>query len=87
MAHFAEIDDTNKVLRVIVISNEVIENAPALENESLGIEFCKSLYGQNTNWVQTSYSGSFRDRFAGIGYIYDPILDTFIEVTNENISE
>lgn len=79
MAHFAQIDENNVVLQVIVVHNDVIENAPLLENETLGIQFCKDLFGHGTKWVQTSYSGKFRKNFAGIGYFYDPIKDEFME--------
>jgi hypothetical protein len=41
-----------------------------VESEQKGIEFCKSLYGADTNWVQTSYNGSFRGKYAGIGDTY-----------------
>jgi len=55
MAHFAELDNNNTVLRVIVVNNAVIiENG--IESEQKGIDFCKSLYGQNTNWKKTSYN-------------------------------
>lgn len=77
MAHFAELDTNNKVLRVVVISNEVLmENGK--EVESKGIDFCKSLYGSETNWVQTSYNKNFRKNFAGIGNTYSIDLDAFI---------
>jgi hypothetical protein len=77
MAHFAEIDETNTVLRVIVVhNNELLING--VESEDAGIAFCRSLYGENTNWVQTSYNGSFRERFAGEGCVYDAELDAFI---------
>jgi len=55
MAHFAELDSNNKVLRVVVVNNnELLINN--VENEQKGIDFCKSLYGQNTNWKQCSYN-------------------------------
>ena len=56
MAHFAELDEDNKVLQIIVISNDVTYNENGVEEEELGIAFCKSLYGENTKWVQTSYN-------------------------------
>ena len=72
MAHFAQLDDHNIVLQVIVISNDVVENLPFPESESLGVTFCKNLYGVNTNWAQTSYNANFRYNYAGIGYTFDP---------------
>jgi hypothetical protein len=76
MAHFARIED-NIVREVIVINNEVIIDSNGVEQEQLGINFCKSLYGQDTEWVQTSYNGNFRGMYAGTGMIYDPELDIF----------
>ena len=74
MAHFARIE--NGIVReIIVINNEVITDQNGIEQEQLGIDFCKSLYGENTEWLQTSYNGKFRGRYAGSGMIYDPIKD------------
>lgn len=78
MAHFAELDENNVVLRVIVVSNEDTTDVNGVEDEQLGINFCKRLFGVNTNWRQTSYNGKIRFRYAGIGYTYDEILDAFI---------
>lgn len=78
MAHFAELNGNNIVQRVIVINNRVILNDNNEEVEQLGIDFCKSLYGENTNWVQTSYNGVFRKQFAGIGFKYDRVNNIFI---------
>jgi hypothetical protein len=52
MAHFAELESNNIVLRVLVVANFVIEN----DSEQTGINFLKNLYGQNTIWKQTSYN-------------------------------
>lgn len=77
MAHFAELDQNNTVLRVIVVSNEMLlENVQ--ESETKGIDFCKQLFGEDTVWMQTSYNGSFRKNYAGIGYTYDASRDAFI---------
>lgn len=76
MAHFAELDDSNTVLRVIVVNNLVLLDENGIEQESIGIEFCKSLFGGN--WIQTSYNGKFRKTFAGIDYTYDPNRDVFV---------
>jgi hypothetical protein len=83
MAHFAELDENNVVVQVIVINNselltqkivttdEGFINVSTVESEEKGVEFCKSLYGADTNWVQTSYNGSFRGKYAGIGDTYE----------------
>lgn len=78
MAHFAQLDENNKVIQVIVVNNDVIVDGEGNEQESLGIAFCQSLYGNNTNWKQTSYNASFRGKMAGIGSTYDIENDIFI---------
>ncbi len=78
MAHFAKLNATDTVEQVIVINNDVILNDNNEEVEQLGVNFCKSLYGENTNWVQTSYNNNFRKQFAGIGFKYDRTNDVFI---------
>jgi hypothetical protein len=75
MAHFAELDENNIVIRVIVVNNELLDEN-GVEKEQKGIEFCQSLFGGN--WVQTSYNGGFRARFAGVGFLYDSNYDVFI---------
>jgi hypothetical protein len=69
MSHFAELDDNNVVIRVLVGDN----------NDPAGDEgyswFVNNLGGR---WVQTSYSGSIRKNYAGIGYSYDATRDAFI---------
>jgi hypothetical protein len=72
MAHFARLED-GVVREVIVISNEALHDENGVEQESIGIDFCKSLYGADTEWVQTSYNGSFRGRYAGLGDKWDGI--------------
>lgn len=78
MAHFAELDDNNVVLRVIVVSNDVIQDLPFPESEPIGVEFCQSLYGEDTIWKQTSYHANFRGLFASIGLVYDSVKDEFV---------
>ena len=78
MAHFAELDSNNIVKRVIVVSDRDNTDENGAENESSGITFCQTLFGQNTNWKQTSYHGNFRKSFAGKGMIYNESLDMFI---------
>ncbi|MFO0403531.1 MAG: hypothetical protein ACK52P_17815 [Alphaproteobacteria bacterium] len=77
MAHFAEIDAQGLVLRVIVISNADAQTH-GQDDEAAGIAFCQSLFGADTRWVQTSYTGKKRRRFAGIGSRYDVERDAFI---------
>ena len=76
MAHFANIDENNIVIQVIVINNEILLDTDDNESEIKGIDFCESLYGHR-NWVQTSYNGNMRYNYAGIGYIWDSENDAF----------
>lgn len=70
MAHFARVE--NGIVReVIVVNNEVLLDNNGIEQESIGIAFCKSLYGDNTEWVQTSYNATFRGKYAGSGDTWD----------------
>jgi hypothetical protein len=79
MAHFAEINSDNTVIRVIVVD---------ASTEDEGINFIKNDLGLSGRWIQTSYntlygvhSGGgipFRKNYAGVGYTYDEIRDAFI---------
>jgi hypothetical protein len=66
MSHWAEVDETNKVIRVLVGDNNEPDEGEA---------FMNSLGG---TWVKTSYNSKIRYNFASIGYTYDPIDDAFI---------
>jgi len=87
MASFAKIEN-NIVTTVVSVVNEVLKDSNGVEQETIGIQFLKSLYGQNTNWKQTSYNTvggvhslrgiPFRKNHAGIGYVYDSQRDAFI---------
>ena len=76
MAHFAEIGLNNTVLQVIVVHNNELLDENGQESEAKGAEFCRNLFGGT--WLQTSYNGTFRKNFAGVGYIYDAQRDAFI---------
>jgi len=78
MAHFCELNKDNIVLRVIVICNEDCLDENGNESEEKGIAFCKNLFGQETIWIQTSYTGKKRKNYAGIGDFYDKTKDVFI---------
>lgn len=76
MAHFAEITEDGVVTQVVVVNNsELLVNGA--ESESKGIDFLELLYGHR-RWVQTSYNGTIRKRYAGIGFRYDAQMDEFI---------
>jgi hypothetical protein len=76
MAHFAELDPNNVVLRVIVVANADTSSLDGTEKEYIGAAFCERLFGGT--WKQTSYNSTFRKNYAGIGYLYDSQRDAFI---------
>jgi hypothetical protein len=76
MAHFAQLDDNNKVTQVVVLANEFITDESGNEVEALGVGFLSGLIGGT--WKQTSYHANFRGKYAGIGDIYDAELDEFV---------
>jgi len=76
MAHFAELNENNEVLRVIVVANDVLLDEQGVEQESLGVAFCENLFGGT--WKQTSYNGNFGKNFAGVGFTYDSGRNAFI---------
>ena len=89
MASFAKLDNNNMVLRVESVVNEVIKDSNGIEQESIGINFLKTLYNEpNAIWKQTSYNTNggvhslggtpFRKNHAGIGYTYDENRNAFI---------
>jgi hypothetical protein len=61
MAYLAKLNSNNIVEKVISVhNNELLDNG--IESEQKGIAFCKFLYGQDTNWVQTSYNNRIRKK-------------------------
>ena len=85
MAHFAEVDENDIVLRVLVVGND---------QEHRGQEFLANDLGLGGTWIQTSYNANFRGKYAGIGDIYDAVNDVFYtpeiidaEPTQEEITE
>ena len=88
MAHFAEITN-NTVAQVIVIANDDCGGGNFPESEPIGQAFIASL-GLTGEWLQTSYSGLFRNCYAGIEYTFDALLGEYgefvpplVELTDE----
>jgi hypothetical protein len=73
MAHFAELDNNNVVLRVVVVGNDCVPSDEHIDGETWCINFFKT-----PNWKQTSYNSNFRKQYAGIGYTYDAAKNKFI---------
>lgn len=61
--YFAEIDKNGTVLRVLVVTQKVIDSG---------------ILGDPKNWVQTTTDGSLRKNYAGKGFKYDKSLDAFV---------
>ena len=89
MASFAKLNSENIVTTVESVVNEVLKDSNGVEQETIGIQFLKTLYNEpNSVWVQTSYNTHggvhsnggtpLRKNHAGIGYTYDSQRDAFI---------
>jgi hypothetical protein len=76
MAHFAQLDENNVVIQVIVVANRDTADANGVEKEHIGAAYLESLLGGT--WKQTSYHGNIRKNYAGIGYTYDADIDAFV---------
>lgn len=77
MAHFAQLDETSTVISVTVVSNADMLDDKGKEVEAMGVAVCESVAGSGP-WVQTSYNGNTRRRYAGIGMTYSAEHDSFI---------
>jgi hypothetical protein len=71
MAHFAEIDKDNKVIRVLLVPDE---------QEKRGQTYLAKDLGMGGTWIQTSYNAKIRGKYAGIGDTYDADKDEFISL-------
>jgi hypothetical protein len=80
MAHFAELDINNKVLRVVVACNQDITNNGGEQSEQAAEHFktVSPLSENGVKWIQTSYNNNFRKQFASIDFTYDTVKDIFI---------
>lgn len=89
MAHFAKINESNEVIEVVVVNNNVITDGNGVEQESLGVEFLRNIHNEpSANWKQTSYNTignvhdgggtPFRKNHSIVGGTYDSTRDAFI---------
>ena len=89
MASFAKLDNNNIVLKVESVVNDVLKDSNGIEQESIGIQFLRTLYNEpDAIWKQTSYNTHknvhklggtpFRKNHANIGFTYDQNRDAFI---------
>jgi hypothetical protein len=78
MAHFAKLDENNVVIDVNVVDNADLDGLEFPDSEPVGVAFLTAWSGGHARWKQTSYSGSFRFNYAGLGFTYDTQRDAFI---------
>lgn len=76
MAHFARVED-GIVREVIVVNNSDCGGGDYPASNAVGQAFIASI-GLNGQWEQTSYSGSFRGKYAGQGDTFDAVNDVFV---------
>jgi len=86
MAHFAEIDALQRVVRVLVVDTKDTQDKHGNEVDSIGMKYLNDAFGGT--WLRTSYNTNrgehtlggtpFRKNYAGKGYLYDSTRDAFI---------
>ncbi len=86
MAHYAEIDALQRVIRVLVVDDVDIQDKEGIEIDSIGMKYLNDAFGGT--WLRTSYNTyggvhsldgtPFRKNYAGVGYTYDLTRDAFI---------
>ena len=88
MAHFAQIDSNNKVLKVVVACNQDIANNGGEQSAQAAKHFesVLPLFSNGVKWVQTSYNNNFRKKFAAVGNIYSEEADVFYTSECEHAS-
>ena len=80
MAHFAELDGSNVVKRVVVVGNDVETAAGPLGANDMHVDgetWCVNFFKGGT-WKQTSYNNNFRKQYCGKGYTFDSAKNKFI---------
>jgi len=78
MAYFAKLNNTNIVIEVHCVANNELLDENGNEIEQKGIDFLTAWSGGYTNWKQTSYNGTIRKNYAGVGYTYQADIDAFV---------
>jgi len=77
MAHFAELDENNVVLRVVVVNDDYEADGENWCNEKLGGKWKQTSYNTTAN-VHNNGGTPFRKNYAGEGFTYNEALDGFI---------
>lgn len=76
MANFAELDNNNKVLRVLGVEDSQCLDEQGQHSEMVGITYLEGLFGGR--WIETYEGDAPRKNFAGIGMTYFPNYDAFM---------
>ena len=82
MAHFAELDTNNVVIRVVVVGNDITTAAGPLGENDMHVDgetWCVNFF-KGGNWKQTSYNNNFRKQYCGKGYTFDAAKNKFISI-------
>jgi len=92
MAHYAVLDERNKVVNVFVGVDENItqnDNGTPVggSTEAWEVFYTAQLKNPNLYVKRTSYNGNFRSRYAALGYTYDPVADEFVAPVVEEPAE
>jgi hypothetical protein len=85
MAHFAKVEN-GVVTNVLVVANSDCGGGEFPDSEVVGQAFLASL-SLTGEWLQTSYSSSFRGTYGSIGFIYDKVRDIFVAPPVEETEE
>jgi hypothetical protein len=79
MAHFAQLDENNKVINVVKVIDEVLLDENGNEDEQKGVDFLNASQGKVSKWVKTSYNNNIRNKYAVIGGFYNEEYDVFLD--------
>lgn len=67
MSHFARVE--NGIVTAVIVAEQNFIDSGAV--------------GDPAQWFETSYTGSIRGVYAGIGFTYDPVSDQFTPPVEE----
>jgi len=76
MAHYAELDENNVVIRVIPGVDESMDGEAIYQAETGNV--CKRTSYNTLHGIHSQGGVPFRKNYAGVGYTYDPQRDAFI---------
>lgn len=79
MAHYAQLDENNVVIRVSKVDDFYEMDDFGVLDEKRAVSWLKKWHGQDTNWKKTSYNANMRGQYAGVGNYYDSRIDRFID--------